>query len=163
MMLASRHLTAACCVGLGGGKIESTTFGAITIDGKTYEHHVVVRLSGEIVKRKRNYSRSCMVPRTCFQKTRQDFSSRRGDQIVIGRQRAPVTGSRSLFRKKGLRGPAEADAWAIEMLNRSRARRIGPNDVLKSGQGCSVKAQSDTVCVGETEGRNDSRYLPYCR
>jgi hypothetical protein len=34
-------------------KIESTTFGAIAIDGKTYEHDVVVRLSGEIVKRKK--------------------------------------------------------------------------------------------------------------
>ncbi len=31
-------------------KIDSTTFGTITIDGKTYEHDVVVRLSGEVVK-----------------------------------------------------------------------------------------------------------------
>jgi hypothetical protein len=34
-------------------KIESTTFGAITIDGTTYQHDVVVRLSGEAVKRKK--------------------------------------------------------------------------------------------------------------
>ena len=34
-------------------KIDSTAFGAITIDGKTYEHDVVVRLSGEVVKRKK--------------------------------------------------------------------------------------------------------------
>jgi hypothetical protein len=33
-------------------KIESTTFGAIPIDGTTYQHDVVVRLSGEVVKRK---------------------------------------------------------------------------------------------------------------
>jgi hypothetical protein len=59
-------------------KIDSTIFGAITIDGKTYQHDVVVRLSGEVVKRKRSYQRSCMVPRTCFQKTRQGFSSRKG-------------------------------------------------------------------------------------
>ncbi|MCK1708307.1 MULTISPECIES: hypothetical protein [unclassified Bradyrhizobium] len=32
-------------------RIENTTFGAITIDGKTYEHDVVIRLSGEVVKR----------------------------------------------------------------------------------------------------------------
>ena len=38
-------------------KIESTTFGAITIDGKTYEHDVVVRLSGEVVKRKKKLSK----------------------------------------------------------------------------------------------------------
>ena len=38
-------------------KIESTTFGAITIDGTTYQHDVVVRLSGEVVKRKKKLSR----------------------------------------------------------------------------------------------------------
>src|SRR5258706_16437796 len=38
-------------------KIDSTIFGAITIDGKTYEHDVVVRLSGEVVKRKKKLSK----------------------------------------------------------------------------------------------------------
>jgi hypothetical protein len=30
-------------------EIEGTTFGTITIDGKTYEHDVIIRLSGEVV------------------------------------------------------------------------------------------------------------------
>src|SRR6266571_2762179 len=30
-------------------EIERTTFGTITIDGKTYEHDVIIRLSGEVV------------------------------------------------------------------------------------------------------------------
>jgi len=38
-------------------KIESTTFGTITIDGKTYEHDVIIRLSGEVVKRKKKLSK----------------------------------------------------------------------------------------------------------
>ena len=38
-------------------EIESTTFGNITIDGKTYEHDVVIRLSGEVVKRKKKLSK----------------------------------------------------------------------------------------------------------
>ena len=38
-------------------KIDGTVFGAITIDGKTYEHDVVVRLSGEVVKRKKKLSK----------------------------------------------------------------------------------------------------------
>jgi hypothetical protein len=29
-------------------KIEGTTFGTITIDGTTYEHEVIVRLSGKV-------------------------------------------------------------------------------------------------------------------
>ena len=38
-------------------EIESTTFGTITIDGKTYEHDVVIRLSGDVVKRKKKLSK----------------------------------------------------------------------------------------------------------
>lgn len=54
MMPASRRLIAACWSGSlmkVAMRIENTTFGAITIDGKTYEHDVVIRLSGEVVKR----------------------------------------------------------------------------------------------------------------
>jgi hypothetical protein len=38
-------------------KIDSTIFGAITIDGKTYEHDVVIRLSRDVVKRKKKLSK----------------------------------------------------------------------------------------------------------
>src|SRR6516164_6693374 len=33
-------------------EIEGTKFGSITIDRTTYEHDVVIRLSGEVIKRK---------------------------------------------------------------------------------------------------------------
>ena len=32
--------------------IKDTTFGSITIDGKTYEHDVIIRLSGEVEKQR---------------------------------------------------------------------------------------------------------------
>jgi hypothetical protein len=38
-------------------RIDHTAFGEITIDGKTYEHDVIIRLSGEIVKRKKKLSK----------------------------------------------------------------------------------------------------------
>jgi hypothetical protein len=38
-------------------EIDGTTFGTITIDGKTYEHDVIIRLSGEVVKRKKKLSK----------------------------------------------------------------------------------------------------------
>src|SRR5215216_6956217 len=38
-------------------EIEGTTFGTITIDGKTYEHDVIIRLCGEVVKRKKKLSK----------------------------------------------------------------------------------------------------------
>ena len=37
--------------------IEDTRFGSITIDGKTYECDVIVRLSGKIDKRKKKLSK----------------------------------------------------------------------------------------------------------
>jgi hypothetical protein len=38
-------------------EIEGTTFGTITIAGKTYDHDVVIRLSGEVMKRKKKLSK----------------------------------------------------------------------------------------------------------
>jgi hypothetical protein len=38
-------------------EIEGTRFGSITIDRKTYEHDVVIRLSGEVIKRKKKLSK----------------------------------------------------------------------------------------------------------
>jgi hypothetical protein len=37
-------------------RIDHTAFGEITIDSKTYEHDVIIRLSGEVVKRKKKTS-----------------------------------------------------------------------------------------------------------
>jgi len=37
-------------------EIDNTTFGSITVGGKTYEHDVLIRLSGEVVKRKKKLS-----------------------------------------------------------------------------------------------------------
>lgn len=38
--------------------IEKTRFGAITIDGNTYSHDVLIRLDGEITKRKKKLSKA---------------------------------------------------------------------------------------------------------
>ena len=38
-------------------KINGTGFGSITIDSKTYDHDVVVRLSHQLVKRKKKLSK----------------------------------------------------------------------------------------------------------
>ncbi len=38
-------------------KIDGTEFGSITISGKTYDHDVVIRLSEQVVKRKKKLSK----------------------------------------------------------------------------------------------------------
>lgn len=39
-------------------KINSTSFGSITIDGKRYENDVFIRLDGEVAKRKKKLSKA---------------------------------------------------------------------------------------------------------
>jgi len=65
--------------------IESTTFGVITIDGKTYEHDVVVRLSGEVVKRKKKLSKKLYGTSHVLSEDEAKFLFEKGcDQGVIG-------------------------------------------------------------------------------
>ena len=59
-------------------EIEGTTFGTITIDGKTYEHDVVIRLSGEIVKRKKKLSKKYYGTSHVLSKDEGSLSSRGG-------------------------------------------------------------------------------------
>ena len=46
-------------------EIERTTFGTITIDGKTYEHDVIIRLSGEVARRKKKLSKEVLRRLAC--------------------------------------------------------------------------------------------------
>src|SRR5690242_4762886 len=39
-------------------KIDETAFGSITIEGKTFEYDVIIRLNGEIEKRKKKLSKA---------------------------------------------------------------------------------------------------------
>ena len=66
-------------------EIESTTFGTITIDGKTHEHDVVIRLSGEIVKRKKKLSKKYYGTSHVVSKDEAKFVFERGcEQFIVG-------------------------------------------------------------------------------
>src|SRR5260370_4915659 len=66
-------------------KIDSTIFGAITIDGKPYEHDVVARLSGEVVKQKKKLSKKLYGTSHVLSKDEAKFVFEKGcDQVVIG-------------------------------------------------------------------------------
>jgi len=39
-------------------KINKTNFGSITIEGKTFDHDVIIRLNGDVKKRKRKLSKA---------------------------------------------------------------------------------------------------------
>ena len=110
-------------------KIDSTIFGAITIDGKTYQHDVVVRLSGEVVKRKKKLSKKLYGTSHGLSKDEAKFLFEKGcDQVVVGSgQMGNVLLSpeaEAYFERKGCEVVLKPTPEAIRMFNRSRTREL---------------------------------------
>lgn len=111
-------------------EIERTSFGAITIDGKTYDHDVVVRLSGEIIKRKKKLSKKYYGTSHRLSKDEAKFVFEKGcEQLIVGSgQMGNVHLSpeaEAYFAKKGCKVLLRPTPDAIGLFNRSKARKIG--------------------------------------
>ena len=111
-------------------EIESTTFGTITIDGKTHEHDVVIRLSGEIVKRKKKLSKKYYGTSHVVSKDEAKFVFERGcEQLIVGcGQMGNVHLSpeaEAYFAKKGCKVLLQPTPEAIHAFNKSHAKKIG--------------------------------------
>ena len=111
-------------------KIDGTTFGEITIDGNTYDHDVVIRLSGEIVKRKKKLSKKLYGTSHTLSKDEAKFIFEKGcEQIIIGSgQLGNVHLSKeaeAYFKKHGCKVRLEPTAQAIDVFNQSRRKKIG--------------------------------------
>ena len=111
-------------------EIESTTFGTITIDGKTHEHDVVIRLSGEIVKRKKKLSKKYYGTSHVVSKDEAKFVFERGcEQLIVGSgQMGNVHLSpeaEAYFAKKNCKVILQPTPKAIHVFNRSAAKKIG--------------------------------------
>ena len=111
-------------------EIESTTFGTITIDGKTYEHDVVVRLSGDVVKRKKKLSKKYYGTAHMLSKDEAKFVFEKGcEQLIVGSgQIGNVRLSpeaESYFPRKDCKVLLQRTPEAIQVFNRSRAKKIG--------------------------------------
>src|SRR6516164_7427586 len=66
-------------------RIDHTAFGEITIDGKTYDHDVIVRLSGEIMKRKKKLSKKLYGTSHIVSKDEAKFVFEKGcRQLILG-------------------------------------------------------------------------------
>ena len=110
--------------------IERTSFGSITIDGKTYEHDVIIRLSGEVVKRKKKLSKKYYGTSHTISKEEAKFVFEKGcEQIVIGSgQMGNINLSpeaEAYFAKVGCKVLLQPTPEAIGQFNRSRTRKVG--------------------------------------
>jgi hypothetical protein len=110
--------------------IERTEFGSITIDGNTYEHDVVIRLSGKVAKRqkklsKKQYGTSHIISKAEAKSVFEDGC----DLLVIGAgQHGNVRLSpeaTAYFEKKGCRVIIEPTPDAIRSFNGSREKKVG--------------------------------------
>lgn len=111
-------------------KIEGTTFGAITIDGKTYDHDVVIRLSGEIIKRKKKLSKRLYGTSHTLSEDEARFVFEKGcDEIITGSgQMGNVHLSpeaKAYFEKHGCKVLLKPTAEAITAFNRSHGKKVG--------------------------------------
>jgi hypothetical protein len=111
-------------------EIERTTFGTITIDGKTYEHDVIIRLSGEVARRKKKLSKKYYGTSHVLSKDEAKFVFENGcEQLILGSgQMGNVHLSpeaEAYFAKKGCTVLLQPTPKAIRTFNSSHAKKIG--------------------------------------
>ena len=111
-------------------KIENTQFGSITIDGETYHHDVVVRLSGKIEKRKKKLSKKTFGTSHTMSLAEAEFVYEKGsDVLVLGTGQydnlrlSPEAAD--FFARNSCRVLAEPTPRAISAFNRAKGHKIG--------------------------------------
>ena len=110
--------------------IDGTTFGSIAIDGKTYEHDVIIRLSGQVEKRRKKLSKEKYGTSHIVSKEEAKFIYEDGSDLLIigagqeGNVRLSPEAS-DYFEKKGCAVTAQPAPEAIRSFYESRSRKIG--------------------------------------
>ena len=111
-------------------KIDGTEFGSITIDGKTYDHDVVVRLGGEVVKRKKKLSKRIYGTSHTVSEDEARFVYEQGcEQLIFGTGQyasaALSPEAAAFFEKKGCKVVPAPTPRAIQAFNACQKPKIG--------------------------------------
>ncbi len=111
-------------------RIDSTQFGSITIGGKTFDHDVVIRLNGKIVKRKKKLSKAVYGTSHKVSKDEAKFVHEDGaQQIIIGTGQSGIlelsTEADDYFRKKKCRIAVLPTPKAIKTWNNTKEKVVG--------------------------------------
>lgn len=111
-------------------RIDGTQFGAITIDGSEFEHDVLIRLSGEIRKRKKKLSKAVYGSSHTISLEEAEYLFEKGaERLIIGSgQSGMVTLSAEAaeyFRKEGVRVDLSPTPRAIQRWNEAKGPAIG--------------------------------------
>lgn len=110
-------------------KIDGTEFGSITIDGETYPHDVLIRLSGKIRKRKKKLSKKHYGTSHIMSLEEADFIYEKGCELLIvgtgqdGNLRLSPEAA-EFFARKGCAVHAEPTPRAIAFFNRAKGEKV---------------------------------------
>ena len=110
--------------------IDKTSFGSITIDGKTYEHDVIVRLSQEVKKRKKKLSKQVYGTShiVSLDEARHIYEKGCGVIIIGSGQHGALRLSEEAeryFEKKDCKVILQETPTAIRTFNQTRGKKIG--------------------------------------
>ncbi len=111
-------------------RIDGTQFGSITIDGTDIEHDVLIRLSGEIRKRKKKLSKAVYGSSHTISLDEAEYVFEHGaERLIIGSgQNGMVTLSAeaaAYFKKAGVRVDLSPTPEAIQRWNKAKGSAIG--------------------------------------
>ena len=111
-------------------RIEGTSFGNITIDGKTYDHDVVIRLDGDVVKRKKKLSKKLYGTSHVVSKDEAEFVFERGSELLVlgSGQQGNVRLSpeaEAYLAKKRCKIVIRPTPEALRVFNETRGKKIG--------------------------------------
>ena len=111
-------------------QIDDTKFGNITIDGKTYEHDVVIRLAGDIVKRKKKLSKKLYGTSHLVSKDEAKFVFEKGAEVLVvgSGQEGNVRLSpeaEAYLAKKGCEIVIQPTPEALHVFNETHRKKIG--------------------------------------
>jgi len=110
-------------------RIDRTEFGSITIDGETYDHDVVIGLSGEVSKRKKRLSKEQYGTSHIVSKKEAKAVYEKGCEAIIvgagqdGNLRLSLE-AKEYFDKRGCEVVLQRTPQAIATFNRLRTRKI---------------------------------------
>jgi hypothetical protein len=110
--------------------IEKTSFGSITIAGKTYEHDVLIRLSEEIKKRKKKLSKRLYGTSHILSLDEAKHIYEKGCKVIIigtgqhdSLRLSPE--AEDYFKKKDCEVILQGTPAAIQTFNQTKGRKIG--------------------------------------
>ncbi len=110
-------------------KIDGTEFGSITIDGETYPHDVLIRLSGKVKKRKKKLSKKEYGTSHIVSLDEADFVYEEGSSLLIvgtgqnGNLRLSPEAA-EFFNRKGCAVVAVPTPRAIVVFNQAKGDTI---------------------------------------